>query len=371
MNGDATTHLAKEYARLGPQLNERERRLWAGKHAKALGRGGPTRIAKLTKLSRPTIYQGMREANEPQAQQAGHVSRVRRPGGGRKPLVTSNTLLRPALNALIEPMGAEADSALRWTTLGTKALARMLQDIGHHVEARTVAMLLEKDGYALDMNRKAGRTGTAHPDRNQQCVLIAEFVRQFEERREPAVYVELTKGQNPDQPRKRGPGKQSSAMPSAAGTARPPLDGKWTAKGIARDMAGFCAAAVERWWRELGQKRFPRAKRLLIAADSGGDDAQRAEAWKVVLQQLVDELRMEVFAAHIPPITAKWRVVEDASLTLVWSPRQHVPGERWRARVELVTRPQNRKQLIAGPMVVEARRRTWTGVGRTSLSRLG
>lgn len=36
MNEDAVAQLAEEYARLGPQLNERERRLWAGRDAKAL-----------------------------------------------------------------------------------------------------------------------------------------------------------------------------------------------------------------------------------------------------------------------------------------------------------------------------------------------
>jgi hypothetical protein len=36
VNEDAVAQLAKEYARLSPQLNERERRLWADRHAKAL-----------------------------------------------------------------------------------------------------------------------------------------------------------------------------------------------------------------------------------------------------------------------------------------------------------------------------------------------
>ena len=80
MNDEAFARSSQEYAEFGPRMNERERRLWAGKHAKSLGRGGPTRIAELTGLSRPTIYQGLRELDEPTAQQSGQGSRVRRPG---------------------------------------------------------------------------------------------------------------------------------------------------------------------------------------------------------------------------------------------------------------------------------------------------
>src|SRR5438132_585168 len=141
MNDKAFARLSNEFAQLGPRMNERERRLWAAEHAKSIGRGGPSVVSRATGLSRPTIYQGMRELNGPTAQRTGPGSRVRQPGGGRKSLVTIDTQLIPALNALIEPMGADADSALRWTALGTKQLARMLNDIGHAVEARTVAML--------------------------------------------------------------------------------------------------------------------------------------------------------------------------------------------------------------------------------------
>jgi hypothetical protein len=116
MNDGAFARLFAEYAKLGPRMNERERRLWAARQAKAIGRGGPSLVFRATGLTRPTIYAGMRELNESAALQSGPGSRVRRPSGGRKSLITNNTLLLPALDALIEPTNADANSALRWST---------------------------------------------------------------------------------------------------------------------------------------------------------------------------------------------------------------------------------------------------------------
>ena len=46
---------------LGRLLDERTRRLWAAAEARAIGRGGITRVAEATGLSRGTVRAGVRE----------------------------------------------------------------------------------------------------------------------------------------------------------------------------------------------------------------------------------------------------------------------------------------------------------------------
>ena len=64
-------------------LDEKSRRLVVGLLAKQHGRGGITRFARITGLSRDTIRRGQRELAHPDQRAAG---RIRRPGGGRQPV---------------------------------------------------------------------------------------------------------------------------------------------------------------------------------------------------------------------------------------------------------------------------------------------
>ena len=63
------------------ELDERNRRLFAGLLARQLGRGGIQRVFEITGLSRVTIRRGLRQCDE---SQVADLDRVRRAGGGRK-----------------------------------------------------------------------------------------------------------------------------------------------------------------------------------------------------------------------------------------------------------------------------------------------
>src|SRR6266508_432540 len=93
------TLLAQKLAALLPYLNERQRRLFLAAEARALGTGGITRVARAARVSRPTIQLGLRELAGPVAT----PERLRRPGGGRKPLHAHDPALLPALEALVDP----------------------------------------------------------------------------------------------------------------------------------------------------------------------------------------------------------------------------------------------------------------------------
>jgi len=84
----------------------------------------------------------------------------------------------------------------------------------------------------------------------------------------------------------------------------------WVSVGISSDTAEFAVASIRRWWEELGRRRYPRARRLLITADSGGSNGSRTRLWKVALQRLSDALGLAIEVCHFPPGTSKWNKIE-------------------------------------------------------------
>jgi hypothetical protein len=99
------------------------------------------------------------------------AERIRRAGGGRRPLTTSDPDLISALLALIEPTTrGDAESPLRWTCKSTAQLADELTQQRHPVSPRTVATLLKGAGYSLQANQKTRDRGLASRSRRSVSV---------------------------------------------------------------------------------------------------------------------------------------------------------------------------------------------------------
>ena len=84
----------------------------------------------------------------------------------------------------------------------------------------------------------------------------------------------------------------------------------WVSVGIDHDTARFAGASIRRWWQEMGQQRFPKARRLLVMADGGGSNSNRNRLWKIALQDLANELGLALEVCHFPPGTSKWNKIE-------------------------------------------------------------
>src|SRR5262245_3720404 len=105
---------------LAPFLNERTRRLAAAAEAAAIGRGGIARVSRATGVSRRAIVSGMGQLKASDGLDAG---RIRRPGGGRKRIVETDTTLRADLERLIDPVTrGDPESPLRWTCKSIRKL---------------------------------------------------------------------------------------------------------------------------------------------------------------------------------------------------------------------------------------------------------
>ena len=70
----------------------------------------------------------------------------------------------------------------------------------------------------------------------------------------------------------------------------------WVSVGIDHDTAEFAAAAIGRWWTNMGKKRYPDARQLMITADGGGSNSSplaAVESGVRVLQNLADRTGLE------------------------------------------------------------------------------
>jgi Rhodopirellula transposase DDE domain len=323
---DATivARLRRKYQALLPVFDERARRHWAATEALELGRGGISAVADATGLARDTIYAGLRELRQPG--QPPLPPRIRRPGGGRKPLTTVDPELSGVLDALVDPATrGDPESPLRWTCKSTYRLAEELTRQGHPVSPRTVAALLQADGYSLQANSKT-REGRTHPDRNAQFEYLNGRVRAFQRQGQPVISVDTKKKELVGAFKNGGREWQPTGWPEQVrthdfqdqqlGKAIPygvydiTSNEGWVSVGIDHDTARFAVASIRRWWQEMGQTRFGRARRLLITADGGGSNGSRSRLWKVALQGLADELGLPLSVCHFPPGTSKWNKVE-------------------------------------------------------------
>ncbi len=341
--------IRRMYESLRPLMNERMKRLWAATEARALGRGGVSKVAQATGMSRTTVRAGLRELEGQGRATTGAklgIERSRHAGGGRKRRVKHDPKLPQALEALVEP-GTRGDPQcpLRWTCKSTQKLAEELSARGHPVSARTVAMLLHQAGYSLQSNRKT-LEGTSHPDRNEQFEHIARQVRQMQERGQPVISVDTKKkelvggfhnGGREWQPKGQPEKVAGHDFPDEAlGKAIPygiydvTTNMGWVSVGIDHDTPAFAAEAVRRWWRSVGQQVYPRASELLVTADGGGSNGYRSRAWKVELQHLADETGLEIHVCHLPPGTSKWNKIEHrmfCHITQNWRGRPLVSHE--------------------------------------------
>ena len=110
----------------------------------------------------------------------------------------------------------------------------------------------------------------------------------------------------------------------------------WVSVGTDHDTASFAVNAIRRWWRTMGKKRHPTAKRLMITADGGGSNGYRVRQWKVELQKLADELKLPITVCHLPPGTSKWNKIEHRLFSFITINWRGKPLRSYRTIVQLI-----------------------------------
>jgi transposase len=315
--------IRQRFDALAPVLDERGRRRFAAAEALTAGRGGIAAVSRATGLARSTIGRGLAELRDGDELDP---QRVRRKGGGRKPLVEQDPTLLEDLRTLVEPDSrGDPQSPLRWTCKSLRKLAAGLRGMGHQIGYTLTGELLHRLGYSLQSPRKT-REGSSHPDRDAQFCYINDRVSEALAAGEPAISVDTKKKELVGDFKNGGREWRPKGSPEAVrvhdfvipelGRAAPygvydiAADAGWVSVGIDHDTAAFAVNAIRRWWTLMGRERYPHATRLTITADGGGSNGSRVRLWKLELQKLADELGLAISVCHLPPGTSKWNKIE-------------------------------------------------------------
>jgi hypothetical protein len=309
---------------VGDELDERGRRMWAAAEARSHGRGGIAAVLRATGISAVTVRRGIAEVASGERAPAG---RVRQAGAGRRSIEEREPGFREALLGLIEgATRGDPESPLLWTSRSVAKLTEQLVALGFGVHESTVRRQLIGLGYSLQANRKT-HEGADHPDRDGQFERIAAVSARGLASEEPVISVDTKK--------KELIGNYKNAGRELAPTGRPILvnthdfpdkeqgkaipygiydvgrDEGWVSVGISADTAQFAVAAIKSWWKNLGQKRYPKAETLTITADCGGSNSYRIRLWKTELQRLANDTGLSIQVMYYPPGTSKWNKIED------------------------------------------------------------
>lgn len=295
----------------------------AASEAKSFGRGGVQAVADITGMSRQTIYMGISDIDSKNHKD----DRIRKPGGGRKKLSKKHPKLMSALDGLIEPTTrGDPETSLRWTCKSARNIAENLAEKGFSLGRQSVVNILNDLGYSLQANRKTSEGKKDHPDRNQQFHYINKCVSRFLRFKDPVLSVDTKKKELIGKYKNNGQEwkpkdspvevlshdfpdpKVSKAVPY--GVYDIGKNAGWVNVGTDADTAEFAMESIRQWWRQMGKKRYPKAKRLLICADAGGSNGYRSHLWKRELQKFCNQSGLATTVCHFPPGTSKWNKIE-------------------------------------------------------------
>jgi hypothetical protein len=322
--------MENKYELLSDKLDERAYRLVLAADAHALGRGGITAVHNYSGVSRVTITNGINELLGKTA--TAGKGRVRKKGGGRKRVVSTDESLLSDLQKLLEScIRGDPMCPLLWTTKSVRKLELELFRLGHKVKRTVINELLWSLGYSLQGNCKTNE-GCDSPYRDEQFQYINASVKAFQERGQPVISVDCKKHENIGNYKNNGKewnrkgdaprvniydfvGEEGKALPY--GIYDLANNNGYVSIGVTHDTAEFAVESIRRWWSSMGKVQYPGASELYITADGGGSNGSRVRLWKTELQRFSTETGMRITVSHYPPGTSKWNKIEHRLFSII------------------------------------------------------
>lgn len=316
--------LEEKYIAIISLLNEKDRRLILAAEAKSFGRGGLSKVSRLSGISRVTLNAGLKELDK-NLSTLPPKSKNRKEGGGRKKETVKDISLSKDLEDIVSPhtMG-DPMKPLQWTSKSLRNIANLLNNKGHKVSHKLVGEILKKSGYSLQGNRKTDE-GNTHVDRDAQFEFINKVANNFLALKLPVISVDCKKKEVLGNLKNNGRDWMPKGEPTEVkvydfidkdlGKAIPygvydiANNEGWVNVGINHDTAAFAVASIRSWWMEMGKEKF-KGDKIYITADGGGSNSSRSRLWKKELQIFANEVNIEITVSHYPPGTSKWNKIE-------------------------------------------------------------
>jgi hypothetical protein len=285
-------------------------------------------------MSRRTLYTGLQELEsmghgDPQNPQrpSGEAHRVRRPGGGRQPLIERQPEVKAKVTDVLEAhtAGSPTDARVRWTDLNPMRLTQALLEHGIRVSRNTAATWLEHWGLRPRALRKELITGVVDPvERDEQFRHIAALRRLARMTGTPVFSVDTKKKELLGLLSRAGRCYGTAAQtvydhdfPHLANGRLIPhgvydvrRNEGFVTLGTSRETSAFVCDAIALAWETHFAPLYPNATDLLLLLDCGGANAARSLRFKEDLIALSQRFGLRLRIAHYPPYTSKWNPIE-------------------------------------------------------------
>lgn len=296
-------------------------------------RGSVGWIADVAGVSRSTISIGRKEleSNDPHIRS----NRVRRKGGGRKPVEETQPGIEKAVEEMLmaSSYGNPQDTKARiYSTLSVEKIKNRLEKLSapFRASAATILRLVKKASFTQQQNRKALQCGKPHANRDAQFQRIDAVKEAAEFRVNPLISIDAKAKEFLDrlfkkgkQWRKKGDPEevQDHDFPKQKVTPYGVYDliqnNGFVNLGISCDTAQFAVESIRRWWHKVGKGVYPYAKRLIILCDGGGSNSNTARLWKYELARLAEEIGLPIEVHHYPPGCSKHNPVEHRFFNII------------------------------------------------------
>jgi len=323
--------------KLQGHIDEKTKRLLAAAMSLSLGYGGNKVVREITKLNPDTIKLGIEQIT---GEASLNDSRIRREGGGRKPISEIYPTLEAELIKLVEASTqGDPESPLLWTSKSLENLRQALNDKGFKVSVPVISELLSKNEYSMQANKRRFE-GSTSENRNSQFEYINKVVKDAFEKQNPVISVDGKKKENVGNFANKGQEYNKSGEPVEVNAYDFPDKKKgkvtpygiydinqnkgWVNVGSDHDTAEFAVFSIRKWWMKMGKEAYPNASELTVTADGGGSNSSVSRLWKVELQKLSNEINIPITVCHFPPGTSKWNKIEHrmfSAISMNWRGR--------------------------------------------------
>ena len=221
-------------------------------------------------------------------------------------------------------------TGLKWTRKATRKIAAELQKAGIMVSDKTVARLLKELGFSMQANRKrialsGNGSQKKREERDMQFRHICRMRDSFTRRKEPSISVDTKKKELIGNFKNAGRVWRDQHRDVADHDFPSYAKGKISPYGVydtsankasvyvgtSHDTAAFAVDSIIAWWEKYGSQQYPKARRILILADSGGSNSPSNNAWKYHLwESLCQRHGLKVTVCHYPSGASKWNPIE-------------------------------------------------------------
>ena len=315
-------------------LNEYQKRRYLGTEALALGKGSVDKVSHYFCVSKNTVYSSIEEIESEYSPKPGHI---RRPGGGRKTILSKYPGLIDTLKLVIAPhvAGLPQDENVIWVSISAPKIAKKMSDRGCRVSEYIVRQILDALGFrhrsfTKDLPMKDVK------DRDAQFRNIADIREKATEINLPIISIDTKKKELVGNFKRDGKVMCIGQPKSLDHDFATFSDGQIVPHGIydvtknvgymtigtSHDTSKFVCDNIERVWNEHLREQYPGANTIVILCDGGGSNSSSHRIVKQDLMSLASRIGMNLLVMHYPPYCSKYNPIEHklfSQITLSWS----------------------------------------------------